>query len=94
MAGISPTGTGKTLAYLLPLFTRLASRTQGLLEDPTALIVCPTRELAGQIFNECLKLAEGQHWGVSLFTKGVASAEDAEEKNAGEGDHSFIAGLS
>ena len=47
------TGTGKTLAYLLPLFCRL---------DPTqaatqAIIVAPTHELAIQIQRQCTDLA-------------------------------------
>ncbi|MHB8172223.1 MAG: DEAD/DEAH box helicase [Thermincolia bacterium] len=43
--GQSPTGTGKTLAYLLPVLTRINP------EDKTiqALVLAPTRELAMQI---------------------------------------------
>ncbi len=42
---VSPTGTGKTLAYLLPIFT-MVDKT---LEKPQAVIVAPTHELAVQI---------------------------------------------
>ncbi|KAG6885519.1 hypothetical protein C0993_000515 [Termitomyces sp. T159_Od127] len=38
-----------------------------------ALIVAPTRELAHQIHNECLKLAQGRKWRVVLFSKATAS---------------------
>lgn len=42
---LSPTGTGKTLAFLLPLFKMLDPEVEGL----QALIVVPSRELAIQI---------------------------------------------
>ncbi|MFV0290672.1 MAG: DEAD/DEAH box helicase [Mangrovibacterium sp.] len=44
--GIAQTGTGKTAAYLLPLFTKLV-KAEG--DDPRALILVPTRELAIQV---------------------------------------------
>ncbi|MEM1013168.1 MAG: DEAD/DEAH box helicase [Planctomycetota bacterium] len=44
----APTGTGKTAAFTLPLLHRLA-QTAGGKRHPRALVLCPTRELAGQI---------------------------------------------
>ncbi|MFV0365023.1 MAG: DEAD/DEAH box helicase [Mangrovibacterium sp.] len=44
--GIAQTGTGKTAAYLLPIFTKLV-KAEG--DDPRALILVPTRELAIQV---------------------------------------------
>lgn len=44
IALLSPTGTGKTLAYLLPLVTTLAANSSG----PSALVIVPGRELAQQ----------------------------------------------
>ncbi|MBS1520565.1 MAG: DEAD/DEAH box helicase [Bacteroidetes bacterium] len=44
--GIAQTGTGKTAAYVLPIVMRL-KYAQG--ENPRALVVAPTRELAMQI---------------------------------------------
>ncbi len=40
------TGSGKTVAYLLPMFERLLSSPQG---DVLALVLVPTRELARQV---------------------------------------------
>ena len=80
LAAISPTGTGKTLAYLFPTFAKLgnpASSQQAQSSDAgkgvRALVIAPTRELAHQIHNECLKLAQGRKWRIILFSKATAS---------------------
>jgi len=44
-----------------------------------AIVLAPTRELAHQIHNECLKLAIGRIWRVILFDK--ATANTLREKN-------------
>lgn len=76
LVAISPTGTGKTLAYLLPIFAKLSRpATSGTTEAGVrALVIVPTRELAHQIHNECLKLAQGRKWNVVLFSKATANA--------------------
>lgn len=56
------TGTGKTLAYLLPLFTRI----DATLAATQAVIVAPTHELAIQIHRQSCDLA--QHAGRALRT--------------------------
>ena len=38
-----------------------------------AIVLSPTRELAHQIYNECLKLALGRKWRVVLYSKATAS---------------------
>jgi superfamily II DNA/RNA helicase len=52
--GLANTGTGKTIAFVLPLLTKLAQN-----PDQTALIVAPTRELAVQIRDETRDLSQG-----------------------------------
>lgn len=47
MVLLSPTGTGKTLAFLLPLLERLDASCKGV----QAMIVLPSRELARQVFD-------------------------------------------
>jgi ATP-dependent RNA helicase RhlE len=50
LLGIAQTGTGKTAAFALPLLHRLAQqRGAAKRGKPRALILAPTRELAGQI---------------------------------------------
>lgn len=53
----APTGTGKTLAFLLPIFERISA---GVPTDVQALIITPTRELAIQITEEAMKLKKAK----------------------------------
>ncbi len=55
VVGIAQTGTGKTIAYLLPLLRQLPFSDQ---RAPRILIVAPTRELVIQILNEIQKLTK------------------------------------
>jgi ATP-dependent RNA helicase DDX52/ROK1 len=80
LAAISPTGTGKTLSYILPIFSLLSSPSSSKNADPASvgtgirsLVLSPTRELAGQIYNECLKLAQGRKWRVVLYSKATSA---------------------
>lgn len=50
----APTGTGKTLAFLLPIIEKLDPKAQQI----QALILAPTRELALQITDEAKKLTD------------------------------------
>ena len=52
--GQSETGTGKTLAYLLPLFQKIDTEKAAM----QAIILAPTHELAMQIFRQSQLLAE------------------------------------
>ncbi|HEX6462599.1 MAG TPA: DEAD/DEAH box helicase [Candidatus Saccharimonadales bacterium] len=54
VVGIANTGTGKTIAFALPVFHRLMSE-----RGARALILAPTRELAQQIEDECRVVAKG-----------------------------------
>ena len=54
--GRARTGSGKTLAFGLPLLTRLAGR-RSAPNRPRALIIVPTRELAGQVASALEPLA-------------------------------------
>ena len=49
--GTAQTGTGKTLAFTIPMLDKLIKDKQAM-----ALIVCPTRELASQVMQTVLKL--------------------------------------
>ena len=49
--GTAQTGTGKTLAFIIPMLNKLIKDKQAM-----ALIICPTRELATQVMETVLKL--------------------------------------
>jgi len=57
LIGIAQTGTGKTLAFLMPIFIHIDGQPQprGQRGGPNVLILSPTRELALQIADEVKK---------------------------------------
>ncbi|XP_026314030.1 probable ATP-dependent RNA helicase DDX52 [Hyposmocoma kahamanoa] len=59
----APTGSGKTAAFLLPLIHTLGAAQGG----PRALILCPTRELAHQIYREALRLSTSSELRCSVL---------------------------
>ncbi|KAG7308353.1 hypothetical protein JYU34_005549 [Plutella xylostella] len=61
----APTGSGKTAAFLVPILHALGAPQGG----PRALILCPTRELAVQIYSEALRLSAGAALRVSVVRK-------------------------
>ena len=79
IAGQAQTGTGKTAAFLLALFQRLLvnpSPSTRRLNQPRALVVAPTRELAVQIHKDALQL--GKYTGISMAV--VYGGEDYEKQ--------------
>src|SRR5258706_9762878 len=66
------TGTGKTLAYLLPIFCRLDAQR----EATQVVVVAPTHELAIQIQRQCCDLAQNAGWPIrSLLLIGGTSMD-------------------
>jgi ATP-dependent RNA helicase RhlB len=66
VAGQAQTGTGKTAAFLITIFTRLLrSRPSQTPRGPRALVVAPTRELVVQIESDAAVL--GRHTGLSTL---------------------------
>ena len=71
------TGTGKTLAYLLPIFCRLDRQR----EATQVVIVAPTHELAIQIQRQCTDLAQHAGWPIRcLLLIGGTSMERQVDK--------------
>jgi ATP-dependent RNA helicase DeaD len=56
--GQARTGTGKTAAFCIPILERLEAAIAA--GSPSALILVPTRELAVQVRDECIKLSAGR----------------------------------
>ncbi len=74
VAGQAQTGTGKTLAFLVAVINRLLTRpalADRKVEDPRALILAPTRELAIQIHKDAMKFASDLGLKFALVYGGV-----------------------
>ncbi|MFC0676582.1 ATP-dependent RNA helicase RhlB [Lysobacter korlensis] len=74
VAGQAQTGTGKTLAFLVAVVNRLLTRpalADRKPEDPRALILAPTRELAIQIHKDAVKFGDELGLKFALVYGGV-----------------------
>ncbi|NDK39725.1 ATP-dependent RNA helicase RhlB [Pseudoxanthomonas gei] len=74
VAGQAQTGTGKTLAFLVTVMNRLLTRpalADRKPEDPRALILAPTRELAIQIHKDAVKFGADLGLRFALVYGGV-----------------------
>jgi len=67
----APTGSGKTGAFVIPLFALLRGPQKAGIRG---LIVSPTRELATQIFQQCQTLRAHSKMECKLLTKATAAA--------------------
>ena len=71
----SQTGTGKTLAFLIPVFDSISAKNENI----QALILAPTRELAIQIYNEAEKLNKDKTVNGILLQSPIPSNLDINE---------------
>jgi len=78
--GIAQTGTGKTAAYMLPLLMKV-KYAQG--NDPRALILVPTKELAVQVLAQALQLSKHTDLRVAALYGGVGAKAQIETLNKG-----------
>jgi ATP-dependent RNA helicase RhlE len=79
VVGISQTGTGKTLAYMLPILQDLKYSEQ---KNPTVMILVPTRELVIQVVDQIKSYSKykttrivGVYGGTNINTQGLAVKE-------------------
>ncbi len=63
----SPTGSGKTFAFGIPLVDRVEPGAP----DPSALVLAPTRELASQIVDELKSIARARRLRIAAVYGGV-----------------------
>ncbi len=82
LVGIAQTGTGKTIAYCLPLLQELSYSNQN---NPRILILVPTRELVAQVVETLKSLTEyitcrivGVYGGTSMNTQKIWLQEGAD----------------
>jgi ATP-dependent RNA helicase RhlB len=78
VAGQAQTGTGKTAAFLVTIFTRLMSLPKPGNRLPSALTIAPTRELAHQIYEETMILGGHTDFKMVEVVGGVDYTRQAE----------------
>ena len=84
---VAPTGSGKTIAFLIPIIQVLLSEIKAekagsrppTPQGPRAVIVAPTRELAYQIVNEARKLTKNTGVKAALMKKGMEVVERSQQ---------------
>jgi ATP-dependent RNA helicase RhlE len=79
LVGVAQTGTGKTLAYLLPILH--AFKVGG--DGPHAVVVCPTRELAIQVAGEAERFGKHLALRTVLAYGGTSSGGQKSELTQG-----------
>ncbi|HEX2093642.1 MAG TPA: DEAD/DEAH box helicase [Longimicrobiaceae bacterium] len=76
--GKAQTGTGKTAAFMLPTLHRLQGK-----EGLKALVLCPTRELAIQVYENAREYARGSELFVGVLYGGTSVERDIRGLRAG-----------
>ncbi len=77
LLAISPTGSGKSLAYLLPLLHRIAA-CDDRSRSTTAIVLTPTRELAQQVGALCAHYGEALSVSCTVIVGGIDYAPQRE----------------
>lgn len=98
LLAVAPTGSGKTMAFLIPIInSQLEHKRTANSDGVQAIVVAPTKELASQIVNEGRKLCIGTGIKVIGMKKGMRvvhlgdktdtakSAEGSSEESGDEG---------
>ncbi|KXT00929.1 hypothetical protein AC578_5701 [Pseudocercospora eumusae] len=86
---VAPTGSGKTLAFAIPLLHKIQKLRRERPDDrrsSKAIILAPTKELAGQIVNEIRKLARNTGIKVTQVRKGMRLASPTTTDHEGDSD--------
>jgi ATP-dependent RNA helicase RhlB len=84
VAGQAQTGTGKTAAFLITIFTRLLARARpGRPAAPRALVIAPTRELVAQIATDARLLGQAAPFTVQAVFGGIDYRKQRQDVQAG-----------
>ncbi len=79
------TGTGKTAAFALPILERLSMLTR----TPSALVLCPTRELSAQVAREIRRLGR-RHAGLRVLVLAGGEPRRRQTSALDEGTHVLV----
>ncbi|KAB8070813.1 ATP-dependent RNA helicase rok1 [Aspergillus leporis] len=85
---VAPTGSGKTLSFLIPVINKIVRHHHEQQEERGifAVVVAPTKELASQIVNEGRKLVSGTGVKITLMKKGMQVVERDEEDEGAQSE--------
>ena len=84
VAGQAQTGTGKTAAFLITIFTRLLERARAEHRTgPRALVIAPTRELVVQITDDARLLGQATPFTIHAVYGGVDYKKQRDQVQAG-----------
>jgi ATP-dependent RNA helicase RhlB len=83
IAGQAQTGTGKTVAFLVTVLSRLLASPKRQREIPSALIIAPTRELALQIYADAEALIRHTDFTIAQVVGGIDYHKQAERLREG-----------
>jgi ATP-dependent RNA helicase RhlE len=83
--GTAQTGTGKTLAFLIPIIEMLERETSRDSRQASALVLLPTRELAMQVHEQYEKLRSKKTQRAALVIGGVSEKVQIRGLGAGAG---------
>jgi len=85
VAGQAQTGTGKSAAFLVPMFQQLLKTKEAGAKNknPKAIILAPTRELAQQIYNDAEKI--GEFTGLRLAVVYGGTGYDSQRQKLADG---------
>lgn len=86
IVGIAQTGTGKTLAFLLPIVNRIY---RDGIDDPNCVILAPTRELCVQISEELERLTQSQSIRIATIYGG--EGYNRQERELAANPHIIVA---
>lgn len=81
LIGLAPTGSGKTAAYLIPFILYLNSlppiSPSNQDDGPYGIILCPTRELSMQVYEQFVKFAVGTKLRATVVVGGKSVEDQA-----------------
>jgi ATP-dependent RNA helicase DeaD len=81
LMGQAQTGTGKTAAFCIPIIEEIEKCPPG--NDPVALILVPTRELAVQVRDEAVRLGYGRDMRITACYGGKPLGKQIERLSSG-----------
>ncbi|KAF3443633.1 hypothetical protein FNV43_RR13323 [Rhamnella rubrinervis] len=81
--GAAKTGSGKTLAFVIPVLEKLYRERWGPEDGVGCIIISPTRELAGQLFDVLKSVGKHHNFSAGLLIGGRKDV-DVEKQSVGE----------